>query len=79
MAKNHNIRKTETWTESKSEIVSILTRKIRKLKVDHNFKKMGDNDFQMGIYSWVSWFSPLTFQQNIFLDKSNGLYYQLLE
>ena len=69
MTKNPNIRKTETWTESKKEVFSILIRKIRKPKVDDH------------IHSWVSWlwFSNLTFQQNTFPDKSNWLCYLLLE
>ena len=79
MTKNPDIRKTETWTESKTQIVSILTRKIQKLKVDHHFRNVDVNDFHMGIHSWVSWFSTLSFQQNIFQDKSNGLCYLLLE
>jgi hypothetical protein len=73
MAKNPNIRKTETWTESKTQIVSILTRKIQKLKVDHHFMNMDVNELHMGIHS------KLSFQQNIFPDKYDGLYYLLLE
>jgi hypothetical protein len=73
MAKNPNIRKTETWTESKTQIVSILTRKIQKLKVDHHFMNMDVNELHMGIHS------TLSFQQNIFPDKYDGLYYLLLE
>ena len=70
MAKNPNIRKTETWTESKREMVSILTRKIRKLKVDHHFKNVDVNDFHLGIHSWVSWlasyhFNKTSFQANL--------------
>ena len=66
MAKNPNIRKSETWTESKTQVVSILTRKIQKLKVDHHFMNVDVNDFHIGIHSWVSWFSTLSLQQNIF-------------
>ena len=55
MAKNPNIRKSETWTKSKTQIVSILTRKIQKLKVNHHFKNADVNDFHMGIHSLVSW------------------------
>ena len=33
MVKNPNIRKTETWTESKKEMISILTKKIQKITV----------------------------------------------
>ena len=72
IAKNPNIRKSETWTESKTQIVSILTRKIQKLKVNHHFMNVDDNDFHIGIHSWVSWFRTLSFQQNIFPDKYNG-------
>ena len=79
MAKNPNIRKTETWTKSKKEIISILTKKIRKIKVDQHFKDVDVNDFHIGIHSWVSWFSLLTFQQNILTDKSNGLCHLLPE
>jgi hypothetical protein len=50
MTKSPNIRKTEIWTESKKEMLSILIRKIRKPKVDDHIR------------SWVSWFSNLTFQ-----------------
>ena len=57
MVKNPNIRKTETWTESKKELISILTKKIQKIKVDQTFKDEDVNDFHMGIYSLVSWFS----------------------
>ena len=79
MAKNPNIRKNETWTESKKEMISILTKKIRKIKVEQHFKDVDVNDFHMGIHSLVSSFSTLTFQKYIFLDKSNGLCYLLLE
>ena len=65
MAKNPNIGKTKTWTESKTQMVSILTRKIQKLKVDHHFINVDVNDVHMGIHTWVSWFSTLLFQQNI--------------
>ena len=76
-AKNPNIRKTEIWTESKKEMVSILTKKIQKITVDQHFKDVDANDFNMGIYSSVS--SLLTFQKNNFPDKSNWLCYLLLE
>ena len=71
-AKNPNIRKSKTWTESKTQIVSILTRKIKKLKVDHRFMNVDINDFHIGIHSWVSWFSTLSSQQNISKEKYNG-------
>ena len=64
MTKNPNIRKTETWTESKKEMISILTKKIQKIKVDQHFMDVDLNDFHMGIHSLVSWFSLLTFQKN---------------
>ena len=70
MAKNPNIRKSETWTESKTQVVSILTKKIQKLKVDHHFMNVDVNDFHTGIHSWVSWFRTLSF--HFFLDKYNG-------
>ena len=72
MAKNPNVRKSETWTESKTQVVSILTKKIQKLKVDHHFMNVDVNDFHTGIHSWVSWFRTLSSQQNIFPDKYNG-------
>ena len=72
MAKNPNIRKSETWTESKTQLVSILSTKIKKLKVDHHFMNLHVNDFHIGIHSWVSWFRTLSFQQYIFPDKYNG-------
>ena len=62
MAKNPNIRKTEIWTKSKKEIISILTKKIRKIKMDQHFKDVDVNDFHIEIHSWVSWFSLLMFQ-----------------
>ena len=68
MTKNPKIRKTETWTESKKEMLLILTRKIQKLKVDDHIHSY-----------WVSWFSNLTFQKKAFQDKSNWLCYLLLE
>ena len=55
IAENPNIKKTETWTESQTQMVSILTRKIQKLKVNHHFKNVDVNDFHMGIHSLVSW------------------------
>ena len=79
MAKNPNIRETEEWTESKMKMVSILTRKIRKIKVDYHFMNVDINDFHLGIHSWVSLFSTLTFQQNICPDQSNGLGHLFLE
>ena len=80
MAKNPNIRKTKTWTESKKEMISILNKKIEKITVDQHFKNVGVNDFHMGIYSFVSWLSLLTFQKkHNFPDKSNWFCYLLLE
>ena len=79
MVKNPNIRKTETWTETKKEMISTLTKKIRKIKVDQDFINVDVNDFHMGIHSWVSWFSTLIFQKNIIPDKFNGLCHILLE
>ena len=54
MVKNPNIRKTETWTESKKELISILTKKIQKIKVDQPFQDVHVNDFHMEIHSLVS-------------------------
>ena len=62
MAKCSDIRQTEAWTESKEETISILTKKIQKIKVDQHFMDVDVNDFHMGIHSLVSWFSLLTFQ-----------------
>ena len=72
-------QQTEAWTESKMQMISILTKKIQKIKVDQHFMDVDVNDFHMGIHSLVSWFRLLTFQKNIFLDKSNGLCHLLLE
>ena len=52
MVKNPNIRKTETWTESKKEMISIMTKKMQ--KIDQHFKAVDINDFHMEIYSLVS-------------------------
>ena len=79
MAKNPDIRQTEAWMESRMQMVSILTRKIRKVKVDQHFMNMDVNESQMEIHSLVSWFSTLTFQKNIFPEKSNELCHLLLE
>ncbi len=79
MAKNPDIRQTEAWTESKMQMVSILTRKIRRVKVDRHFMNMDYNESQMEIHSLVSWFSTLPFQKIIFQDKSNRLCHLLLE
>ena len=79
MAKRSDIRQTEAWTESKMQMISILTKKIQKIKVDQHFKDVDVNDFHMGIHSSVSLFSTLTFQKDFFPGKSNGLCYLLLE
>ena len=79
MVKNPNIRQTEEWKESKMQMISILTKKMQKIKVDQHFKDVEVNDFHMGIHSLVSWFRLLTFQKNIFLDKSIGLCHLFLE
>ena len=75
MAKNPNIRQTEEWTESKMQMVSILTTKIRKVKGDHHLINMDVNDSHMEIHSWVSWFSTLSFQQNIHLNIMSYIIY----
>ena len=54
IAKNPNIRGTEVWKESKLQMTSILTRKIKKIKVDYHFMNVDINDFHLGIHSWVS-------------------------
>ena len=54
MAKRSDIRQNEAWTESKKEMISILTKRIQKITVDQHFKDVDVNDFHMGIYSSVS-------------------------
>ena len=65
MAKCSDIRETEAWTQSKMQMISTLTKKIQKIKVDQHFIDVDVNDFHMGIDSLVSWFSLLTFKKNI--------------
>ena len=79
MAKNPNIRETEAWKESKMQMISILTRKIRKVKVDHHFMNVDVKDFHMEKHSWVNCFSTLSFHQNISPFKYNKLCYLLPE
>ena len=62
MARRSDIGQTEAWTESKEETISILTKKIQKIKVDQHFMDVDINDFHMGIHSLVSWFRLLTLQ-----------------
>ena len=57
MAKRSDLHQTEAWTQPKMQMISILTKKIQKIKVDQHFKDMEINDFHMGIHSMVSWFS----------------------
>ena len=64
-ARISDIRQTEALTESKEETISILTKKIQKIKVDQHFMDVDVNDFHMGIHSLVSWFILLTFKRNI--------------
>ena len=66
MAKRSDGRQTEAWTESKMQMISILTKKTQKIKVDQHFKDVDINDFHMGIHSLVSWFSTLTFKKTSF-------------
>ena len=66
MAKRSDIKQTEVWTESKKEMISILTKKMQKIKVDQHFKDVEINDFHMGIHSMVSWFSFLSVQKTSF-------------
>ena len=70
MAKISDIRQTEAWTEYKMQMVSILTKKIQKIKVDQHFRDVDVNDFHMGIHSLVSWLSSqylkkISFQTNL--------------
>jgi hypothetical protein len=60
MAKHSDIMQTEAWKESKMQMISILTKKIQKIKVDQHFMDVDVNDFHMGIHSLVSWSSLLT-------------------
>ena len=78
MAKSSDSRQTEAWTESKMQTISILTKKIRKIKVDQHLVDVDVNDFHVGIHSLVSWFSLLTLKK-IFPDKSNRFFHLLLE
>ena len=66
MAKPSDIRQTKAWTESKMQMISQMTKKIQKIKVDRHFKDVDINDFHMGIHSLVSWFSLLKFQKTSF-------------
>ena len=66
MAKSSDSRQTEAWTESKMQMISILTKKTQRIKVDQHFKDVDINDFHMGIHSLVSWFSTLTFKKTSF-------------
>ena len=79
MAESSDIRQTEAWTESKMQMISILTKKIQKIKVNQHFMDVDVNDFQMGNHSLVSCFSLFAFKRNIFPYKSNGLCHLLLE
>ena len=72
MAKHSDIRQTEAWTESKMQMISILTKKIQRIKVDQHFKDVEVNDFHMGIHSLVSWFSLLTFKKKTFETNLMG-------
>ena len=65
MSKHSDIRQTEAWTQSKVQMISILTKKVQKINVDQHFKDVDVNDFHMGIHSLVSWFSLLTFRKNL--------------
>ena len=78
MAKSSDSRQTEAWTESEMQMISTLTKKIQKIKVDQHFIDVDVNDFHMGIHSLVSWFSLLTFKK-IFPDKFNRFCHLLLE
>jgi hypothetical protein len=56
MAKHSNIKQTEARTESKKEMISILTKKIQRIKLDQHFMDVDVNDFHLGIHSLVSWY-----------------------
>ena len=60
------MRKTKISTESKKEIISNLTKKTQKIKVDQHFKDLDINDFHIGTHSLVSWFSTLSFKKTSF-------------
>ena len=80
MAKKPNVKKTEIWMESEAQMISILNRSCRKKKVNDHFKNATKiNDFHMGIHSWVSWLSNLTFQKSVFPGKFDKLCYILIE
>ena len=71
MVKNPNVRKKDIWMESETKMVSILNRSSRKQKVDDHFKNARMvNDFCTGIHSWVSGFSNLPFQKNVFFQEN---------
>ena len=72
MAKRSDIKQTEAWTESKMQMISILTKKTQKIKVDQHFMDVDVNDFHMGIHSLVSWFSLLTFKKKSFQTNLMG-------
>ena len=75
MAKSSDSRQqTEAWTESKMQMISILTKKIQKIKVDQHFMDVDVNDFHMGIHSLVSWFNLLTFKKTyLFRQKKSTI------
>ena len=72
MAKSSDSRQTEAWTESKIQMISILTKKTQKIKVDQHFMDVDVNDFHMGIHSSVSWFSLSTFKKKTFCTNLLG-------
>ena len=53
MGKCSDIGQTEAWTKSKMQMISILTKKIRKIEVDQHFIDVDVNDYHMGIHSLV--------------------------
>ena len=65
MAKHSDIKQTEAWTESKKEMISILTKKIQKIKLGQHFKDVEVNDFLMGIHSSVCWFRLLSLKKKL--------------
>ena len=58
-------QQTEAWTESKMQMISILTKKMQKIKVDQHFKDLDINDFHIGTHSLVSWFSTFSFKKHL--------------
>ena len=65
MAKSSDGSQTEACKESKMQMISILTKKIQKIKMDQHFKDVQVNDFHMEIHSLVSLFRHFKKQQQL--------------